>query len=753
MDDGNNNTTNPNITEYIGYAEFSGFYYILIVSFLSVLINIIFIGYFLFKFHFNKQVRKVSSLEQMFVALSILEAIISSLWFYSEIVFPNSDKLIDEDEKDGICLHCKILGTIQTFAYIFYCALLCFTSYHLNNMILNPINNILKSGKKIFLYIFISGIIGFIGALSSYFLDVVGKSPMVTCFLTLDNIGNDYKYFNEVFLGVLIILPIVNFLFYLTQYIILIRNPSYKNDKENRRIFNDHRVYFILNILMTVLIVSLYILYFFYKDRGVIKGTFLRWYFFIVTYFICLNPLIAGIVKLKKAGIFRLLKNSCDNKKARIESSVSIINEDNDNELMIEKFETSAITKFVMNVYISVCYCIEKSIHSFKHDYNLNQHICNESNVYTISKNEIYSNTEMESLQNDVLVKSRENFVISCVEYAPKVFNHLRQIDQIDEKDIVQSLLPMFNKSGINETEGRGGSFFINSDDSEFCIKTITYNEMELFREFLLFKMANYFDQNKDSLIGRVYGLYKISIRTGIFHEDEIYFILMKNVIGSFYDNLICKYDLKGSSLDRKVNLGEHADNVMKDTNFNEIEQVLLLEPELSKKLLANATKDANLFGDLKIMDYSLLVAKVSLNNQEIEQLFGKNHRTNQEKVYVKMAGTLLKTRTRVDDDNEVQGNNVRFKIGRIDPLRKYFYPSLKGDVLYIISIIDFFQLYNLQKNLETKFKSFKVKSKKEISSMPPEEYKERFIEFVRSITESEKYLKEINNPENKNDF
>ena len=36
---------------------------------------------------------------------------------------------------------------------------------------------------------------------------------------------------------------------------------------------------------------------------------------------------------------------------------------------------------------------------------------------------------------------------------------------------------------------------------------------------------------------------------------------------------------------------------------------------------------------------------------------------------------------------------------------------------------------------------------------MPPKEYKERFIEFVKNITNSENYLKEINDPENKNDF
>ena len=36
---------------------------------------------------------------------------------------------------------------------------------------------------------------------------------------------------------------------------------------------------------------------------------------------------------------------------------------------------------------------------------------------------------------------------------------------------------------------------------------------------------------------------------------------------------------------------------------------------------------------------------------------------------------------------------------------------------------------------------------------MPSNEYKDRFIEYVKNKTDSEHYIKEINDPENKNDF
>ena len=81
-------------------------------------------------------------------------------------------------------------------------------------------------------------------------------------------------------------------------------------------------------------------------------------------------------------------------------------------------------------------------------------------------------------------------------------------------------------------------------------------------------------------------------------------------------------------------------------------------------------------------------------------------------------------------------------------------FPSLKGDIVYIMSIIDYFQIFNLQKNLENKYKKFKTGAKKEeISSIPPDEYKDRFIEFVKRKTDSEQFLRNMFEPKNKNDF
>ena len=297
-------------------------------------------------------------------------------------------------------------------------------------------------------------------------------------------------------------------------------------------------------------------------------------------------------------------------------------------------------------------------------------------------------------------------------------------------------------------------------------MKTITESEFKIMLKLLQNKMVDYFRTNNNSLICRIYGVYKISLQTGIIKNDEIYFILMKNVIGSFYDNLLCKYDLKGSRLNRKVQYENVDKNVLKDINFNEVEEVFLLNKSDSKKLLDIVEKDSNFLCSSGIMDYSLLVAKISLNNYEINSLFGKNHRRATETQFLQMIG---QERMTVDNSNlmreskeinnkveitDVDNDKIRFKEGNIASLKKYMFPSLKGDVVYIMSIIDYFQIFNLQKNLENKYKKFKTGVKKEeISSIPPDEYKDRFIEFVKQKTDSEQYLRQIYAPKNKNDF
>jgi hypothetical protein len=136
-----------------------------------------------------------------------------------------------------------------------------------------------------------------------------------------------------------------------------------------------------------------------------------------------------------------------------------------------EKLEINAIKQFVLNIYISVCYAMERSSKIINLG-NIDESTCLETNEYRINKTKILQN-KTSKLSSDIIVEQCDNFFIDIIEYAPKIFTYLRQIDKLNEDVIITSFLPMKNKQGIQESEGRSGNFFINTDDKRFILKTL----------------------------------------------------------------------------------------------------------------------------------------------------------------------------------------------------------------------------------------------------------------------------------------
>ena len=734
--------------------------YILIPVFLNMLINTIFLVFDIIKILWKAEKNKITSLEKFLFPVSITEIMISIFWCISGF--------LPYDQIKNNSKACKAIGCFQIYFYTFELILFREIITHLKHLILNPLNYILKSKTNLIKSLLKCTVISLVITLICYFIDIVGKSPMESCFFQYEFFYEKGIIHKKIFLIIMIMIPLFIIAHIVYKIIIVVRNNSYENDIENKVLFKTHIIYLFLYLLMFIFFPIVYITW-------VLKPKNSEYYTFsfIMTLFIVICPLILGILRSYQNKIKKSIIKNIKNTAISATKSIGLleVDEGTDDQDQEEQFEASAIKKFVMNFYISVCFCLEKNLFGsyilFK---DLKENAINETNKYIISQEIISKELPSGDLIRDVMVNAREKFSITCIEYAPKIFAYLRQLDQVSERMIINSMLPMNNKSGIKETEGKGGSFFINSDDYEFIMKTITESEFKILVKLLENKMVDYFRTNNNSLICRIYGVYKITIQTGIYKNEDYYFILMKNVIGSFYDNLLCKYDLKGSSLNRKVQYENVDKKVLKDINFNEVEEIFLLNKPDAKKLLDIVEKDANFLCASGIMDYSLLVAKITLNNFEIKSLFGKNHRKVSEGLFLQMIGQERETVDTSNLSKELKENNnngeedkdiiehendkIRFKEGSIACLKKYMFPSLKADVVYIMSIIDFFQLYTLQKNLENKYKKFKTGLKKEaISSIPPDEYKERFIEFVKQKTDSEHYLKQIyDRPKNKND-
>ena len=751
------------MSEIIGYA--SNKLVIAIPSIINIVLNTIYVIINTIKILKKKVKNKVTSLDKYLFPLSIIEICISIFWCINAYLHSNLKKE-----------ECIAVGCFQTFFYVFELILIYTIISHIKRLIMNPLKYVMKSKKRIIIALIINTIISLAVTLILFATKVIGESPMNSCFIKYV-IFYQTDLVSRIFCVIVLVSPIFVIAAIIYKVIIVVKSEPYNNDIINQQIFKAH-IFYLFGYLLFYLFFP--ILYF----TWAFKVTNLEGFSFAISLILVFGPIIIWFVRIY---IIKLSAKYSKKLISQKNNSLSLFDKNDEEEAedeQTQRFESSAIKKFVSNFYISVCYCLEKSNFFPEIKYSeLNNKMIDESNNYVITQKKISKDLPNSQLVNDTIIKNREKFSIQCEEYSPYVFNYLRQLDQVSNDMIISSMLPMNNKNGIKETEGKGGAFFINSDDHEFILKTITEQEFKIMIRLLRNKMVQYFKMNQNSIICRIYGVYKIKIDIDLLQSDEIYFILMKNVVGSFVENLLCKYDLKGSSLNRKVRYENIDTTVMKDLNFNEVEAVFLLNKEDSKKLVNICEKDSNFLCSSGIMDYSLFVAKISLNNDEIKALFGSDHRKAAEKQFLEMIGKARDTvkgtfssekvmneniEIKVEDEKEKDKDkenedenlikndedNIRFKEANIECLKKYLYPSLKGDVAYLMSIIDYFQIYNLQKNLETKYKKLKAGvDEKAISSVPPEEYKDRFIDFVKKKTDSEHYLLNIYDPSNKNDF
>jgi len=173
--------------------------------------------------------------------------------------------------------------------------------------------------------------------------------------------------------------------------------------------------------------------------------------------------------------------------------------------------------------------------------------------------------------------KERARKVIKFIEYAPRLFNQLRKKYGISGTLLQDSFDPSKNKAAAfeaGESQGKSGSFFFFTHDKRFLIKTIGNSEYTTFMKFLPEYYRHCFTR-LDSLIARIYGIYKIQMSS----LSSVYFYLMENVLRIDNDrSLITIFDLKGSKINRDVNeAGKGPKSVLKDENYlRKKDQVIL---------------------------------------------------------------------------------------------------------------------------------------------------------------------------------
>ena len=693
--------------------------------------SVFFIIYFIYNLAKSNERSTKNTMKKLFMALQILDCIQSIYWLFSSLSFQNA-----EDIKNNTT-GCTILSFTYIFIINFEFLMMNFLLSNFRRISSNPIDGIFKPFKNIFKYIFISCCFGTGVTLFAHFSGIIGRSPFVTCFINTEN------HFIENL--IIMSFPIILFLAIIYQILYdLCKNKLFISDKTVRKLYISNSLYVLISSLLYLpMIILMFLSIFKYNDTDKTKFYY-KEFTNCITVLTSSIPLIVNIIRLLQG--FTELKcckkiieknpySSLQRTKTYKYTLNKTITNNKTSEEQFSWLENHSIEYFIRDIFIGISTALKKSTEKYGKTSQIMPSYTHQTTQYTIH----FGNFCLD----DETVKNSDYLDVKIEEFAPRCFSYLRNLENIDMNEMVNQFLPKNNKKGIKQSQGKSGSFFISTDDSKYLIKTLKVEEFDLIKNNFLYKYCKYLAENPKSLLSRLYGMYNLNVNQG---KDNILIIVMRNVIGDFQDNVIAKFDLKGSSFKRKSNFDVEKidEKTMKDNNFDEIEHKIFLGKESSDKLRTICKKDSEFLRDMELMDYSLFLIKINLPKEEAKDIFGDNiiDDTN-----VASNQILFEEKLDASDNENIKRNysvKGEGKLHDIQYYKPYLYPSINQGTAYILSIIDYLQLFNFFKYLESELKTkFRKNGKRIISCVDPKTYSDRFINYVIDITDLSKLLKD----------
>ncbi|CAD8075582.1 unnamed protein product [Paramecium sonneborni] len=456
--------------------------------------------------------------------------------------------------------------------------------------------------------------------------------------------------------------------------------------RENRKkLFFNHIYLFSTLLIMWSLPIIIELL----SEQGITKKLLIRIYFAIML----IHPTILLWIRLREPYfksrtilLFATLfckKKWKENKDKTVDDSIMEQCQLPLNRLVQEQTNQETVSNILSSILKIVSY--DEKI------YDLHRQ-CLYKKQFKFSSNKSESQIDQESpLLSSINYSLELTLTFLIQEYAPAVFQDIREKNGIQQKIFQNSLRLDQNQDQIKKTQeslGKSGSFFFYTYDNTFVLKTITQSELKLIQDFL----EDYYKYiiKDQTFLAKFYGLYSISIEG----FSQIHLLLMENVFQQIPKERIV-YDLKGSLVNRKQNVKQSQvvdltssfaqylpqQGVLKDQNFIKSTDIFIQLKQLEREKLFNILKeDIDFLLKNNIMDYSLLVAVC------------KNKYENEKRIYC------------------------------------------NSSKCFCFGLIDYTQKFTFKKKLEYFYK-FHVKRKgQQISCVNPQIYSQRFISFINSI-------------------
>ncbi|XP_072417448.1 phosphatidylinositol 5-phosphate 4-kinase type-2 beta isoform X1 [Chiloscyllium punctatum] len=347
-------------------------------------------------------------------------------------------------------------------------------------------------------------------------------------------------------------------------------------------------------------------------------------------------------------------------------------------------------------------------------------------------------------------------------EYCPMVFRNLRERFSIDDQDYQQSLskLPSqeLDKVTMNvglvyqnsvtrsaplnsDAQNRMGARFLTTYDKRFVIKTITSEDVAEMHNILKKYHQYIVECHGNTLLPQFLGMYRLTV-DGV----ETYMTVTRNVF-SHRLTVHRKYDLKGSTVSREASGKEKAKELptLKDNDFLNEGQRIQIGDENKKMFLDKLKRDVEFLAQLKIMDYSLLVGIHDVDRAEQEEMEVEEKGDEEDCENDGMGHPVGSYGTPPDSPGNMLNFPRIFGPGEFDPTVDVYaikshdiiladFPDAPRKEVFFMAIIDILTHYDAKKKAAHAAKTVKHGAGAEISTVNPEQYSKRFLEFMSNI-------------------
>ncbi|XP_064330337.1 phosphatidylinositol 5-phosphate 4-kinase type-2 gamma [Phalacrocorax carbo] len=313
-------------------------------------------------------------------------------------------------------------------------------------------------------------------------------------------------------------------------------------------------------------------------------------------------------------------------------------------------------------------------------------------------------------------------------EYCPQVFRNLRERFGIDDQDYQVSLT-----RSPPHWEGSDRRVLLSSD------RTLVAKELSSEDVADVHGLLSHYHQyvvqcHGSTLLPRFLGMYRVSV-----DSEETYLLVMRNMF-SHRLPVHRKYDLKGSLVSREASDKEKGKDLptLKDMDFlNKNEKVYVAEED-QRDFMEKLKRDVEFLVQLKIMDYSLLLGihEVGRAEQEEEEEVEEEEGGGGDEGGTAVWGGSYGTSP--EGIGSYLNSHRPLGPGDFDPYVDVY--ALRGAEaaprreVYFMGLIDVLTQYDARKKAAHAAKTVKHGAGAEISTVHPEQYAKRFLDFITNI-------------------